>query len=134
MNLILLDELIVKTIIIFLFRLSSAVKTKKNHQTQVVEIGDWDMDATAFIAVAHSLPTGANSKVRSIDVMIRNDGGGGPFPLTSMNQVSQNIDGGIESIDATNVQLSRLTAGGFDTTSFDSTSYNRGWITIEFEV
>lgn len=92
---------------------------------KIVDIGDWNMDTTSPLAVAHGLTL---SKIRDVAVMIRNDAD------TTYYLLNDTTNGGsILSIDATNVNLERTAAGIFDNTSFDSTSYNRGWITITYE-
>ena len=47
--------------------------------------------------------------------------------LVAFDAVSGNI-----RADATNIRLQRIASGYFDNTSFDATSYNRGWITIHY--
>jgi hypothetical protein len=60
--------------------------------------------------------------------MIRNDAD------TTYYLLNDTTNGGsILSVDATNVNLERTAAGIFDNTSFDATTYNRGWITITYE-
>lgn len=90
-----------------------------------LDIGDWDMDATVGINVAHSLSATEWKTVRQIDVMIRNDVDTQYHPLLYPNAGA--MDGGISS---TNIAIERDTGGFFDSTSFDSTSYNRGYITF----
>lgn len=97
-------------------------------RTKVMDIGDWNMDTTGSVSIAHGL---SFQKVRSISVLIRNDldteyydlsanhepgNSGGPFPLIHANN--------------TNIVLERMPGGFFDDTNYDSTTYNRGWITI----
>ncbi|MCK4500826.1 hypothetical protein KAU11_10025, partial [Candidatus Babeliales bacterium] len=89
-----------------------------------LDIGDWDMDATLGINVAHGLSATEWKTVRQLDAIIRNDADGQYFPLLVPN--SGAIDGGIASINATNIAMERTTGGFFDSTSFNSTSYNRG--------
>jgi len=108
-----------------------------NVRTKIIEIGDWDMDADATKQVTHGLDF---TKIRSVSAVIRNDAGTGQFPVPS----SLSTTGVAELFFANNIVpvpitstvivLARLTGGGFDDTAFDSTSYNRGWITIVYEV
>jgi hypothetical protein len=97
-------------------------------KTKVIDIGDWDMDATSAITVAHGL-TLAN--IRSVTALVRDDAGTKFHMLTPAYALSA-VDGNIIEIDATNVSLSRTAAGYYDSVAFDSTSYNRGWITITY--
>lgn len=91
-------------------------------------INDWDMNSEGVKIVAHGL-TLAN--IRGIRVVIRNDSGSNFFDLTS--PLSGGFEGGyISNIDSTDVYLARYNGGYFDSVLFDSTSYNRGWITIDY--
>lgn len=95
---------------------------------KVILIGDWNMDNDATKSVAHGLDV---TKIFSITSMIRNDDDTSHYPLTR-GAAGTPVDGSIESIDATNVNLARSSSGAYDGTDFDSTSYNRGWIQIEY--
>ncbi len=94
----------------------------------VVEIGDWDMDTTASVAIAHGLTL---SKIRSVSALIRNDAGTVLYPLIGHDGAAAAAM--IETIDATNINIIRAAGGDFDGADFDSTSYNRGWIKIDYE-
>ena len=89
-------------------------------QTIVVEIGDWNMDSTASVNVAHGIAD--FKKIRSVTGIIRNDGDTTSYPIAE--------DCSVSSIGSTNVVLARTESGDFDSSDFDSTSYNRGWITL----
>lgn len=84
----------------------------------VIDIGDWDMDTTSPTSVAHGL---TRSTIRAADVIIRNDADSAYYKLSNYGQIS---------FTDTNVSLARDAGSVFDSTSYDSTSYNRGWITI----
>lgn len=98
-----------------------------------LEIGDWDMDATIGVNVAHGLSSTEWKTVRQIDAMVRNDLDGVYFNLGASIAVSGTLDGSVESIDSTNFAISRTTGGFFDSTGFDSTSYNRGFISFWYK-
>lgn len=94
-------------------------------------IGDWDMDATASVSVAHGV---VGSSIRSATAFIRKDSDEiqpdevydirtGESQTTIQGHVWV-ADGGLQ------ITLSRVGAGFFDDTKFDATSFNRGWITI----
>ena len=95
-------------------------------KTKVIEIGDWNMDATSTATVAHGL-TLAN--IRSIRVIIQNDDGN---TVNNLNVDNSTAQGGYWTAGATNVTLSRITSGLYDGVSYDATSYNRGWIVIDY--
>jgi hypothetical protein len=95
-----------------------------------VNIGDWDMDTTESKNVAHGLAD--FKKIRGIDVIIRNDSDSVPYHHLSGSNGVLNV--WVNGIDNSNIGLSRVAAGIFDTTAYDSTSYNRGWVTITYEL
>ena len=96
----------------------------------VVDIGDWNMDSTDYVYVAHGLSD--EQQVRYVDVIIREDTPGGT--LHHLVRSSGPAGGSIYTIDDTYIMLDRTLSGYFDNPSFDSTSYNRGWITIGYGV
>jgi len=100
------------------------------HKIKIVDIGDWNMDTTTNVAVAHGL-TLAN--IRAASLMIRSDADTTYYPGDGqLNAADENTPAWIASIDATNVNIYRKTSGIFDSAGFDSTSFNRGWITITY--
>jgi hypothetical protein len=105
-----------------------------NLSTKIVDIGDWDMDATDSITVAHGCD---NLQIRNIEAVIFTDTGvtvsnGNSFPLGLRWEASGNVQGGLYW-GATDVYLHRLIGGLFDSTSFNATSYNRGHLIITYQ-
>lgn len=99
--------------------------------TKVVQIGDWNMDSSVSVNVAHGIAD--YKKIRSIGSIIREDSDVGYYSLGYINSAA--ADGfGVSNITTTNIQLARVDSGAFDNTNFDSTTFNRGWITITYEV
>ena len=97
---------------------------------KIIEIGDWDMyvsgSGSSSINVAHGL--GASwVNIRSISVVVRNDADT-IYHTTLVLTYSL----WIVRFTSTNIELD--SAGFFDTSSYESTSYNRGWIYITYEV
>jgi len=93
---------------------------------KVLDIGDWDMDASPSVSV--SVPGIDLSKVRGLSIAIRHDSGG-------INDLMGDLGGTAivapaVTMASNSVTMNRKTGGVFDSTSYDSTSYNRGWITI----
>jgi len=99
---------------------------------KIIEIGDWNMDTTVTITVAHGLAD--EQKIREMSCMIRNDAADTVFPLGGFFTSGGQMSGGVDGAGGTNVTLSRDTSGQFDSPSFDSTSFNRGWLTIVYTV
>ena len=90
---------------------------------KMVEIGDWNMVSTGTKDVAHGLTLAG---IHSVSVMIRNDDDTTHYNLLAGGGI---IAGGY-TCGSTNVALNRTSGGAFDGISFDSPTYNRGWITI----
>lgn len=100
-------------------------------KTKFVDIGAWDMDATAFLAVAHGVSGGA-TVITSVFVTIYNDAGNTAYDLCGLTDGSGNSAGFISGWDGTNITLGRVASGGFDNTSFNDPLVNRGVIKITY--
>jgi hypothetical protein len=98
-----------------------------------IQIGDWDMDATPQVLVPHGIAD--FKKIRAISVLIRNDADSIIRNLTPSYGAGGGIDDGAgpTTIDSTNVTIDRASGGFFDSAAFDSTGFNRGWVTITYE-
>lgn len=96
---------------------------------KILDIGDWNMDSTASITVAHGLTT---ANIRNVFVIIRSDNDAIRIPLDYYSQVPSPISNGYFYISGSDVYLLRTSGGGFDATNYNDTSYNRGWIIIEY--
>ena len=91
---------------------------------KIIDIGDWDMDATVSVTIAHGL-TFANIRP-PVSVLIRND-----INTTRYEFVANTLAGYIY-LGATNVILVRTAGSIFDSVDYDSTSFNRGWISLTY--
>lgn len=98
-------------------------------KTKIVEIGDWDMVATASVSITHGI-AGGLTKIRSVDVEIINDTEQFSYPLDYNGPLGIS---GYSRNSLTTISLTRVASGTFDSASFDLTSFNRGWITITYE-
>lgn len=110
---------------------SSAGNSVVNLKTKVVEIGDWDMDTTQFKTVLHGLSD--HKKVRTVNVFINEDIGSLFHPLGLYVDSTGLLGGGVDYLNSTGVILRRVTGGLYDNANFNSTPFNRGWITITYE-
>jgi hypothetical protein len=98
---------------------------------EVIELGDWNMDTTTNIDVAHGL---TYADIISAEVWIRNDADTVRSNISSgVSAANTTPQGYIGDIDATNVNIVRLTTGKFDHVDYDSISYNRGWLIITYK-
>lgn len=87
-------------------------------------IGDWNMDATAGVDVAHGL-TKAN--IRNVTGLIRADDDVRYYTISQFRAISaDNVYFNFISTGA--ITINRLTSGDFDGTGFDATTFNRGWV------
>lgn len=95
----------------------------------VVNIGDWDMDATASVNVTHGIAD--YSKIRSVNVLIIPDAATTLIPLNTSfaGGVPQ---GSVGQIQSSTLPLYRTAGGTFDSVNYDSTSFNRGYVTIGY--
>lgn len=105
--------------------------TGSYYKVKVLDIGDWNMDSTSSVSVLHGLAD--YKKIRGVSmIVVRDDSDTNYYSLPFFNS-STSENGGVTGITSTTVNVGRLTGGVFDNTSFDSTSFNRGWITIIYE-
>jgi hypothetical protein len=96
----------------------------------VIEIGDWNMDSAGTVTVNHGVAD--FKKIRSVDCIIRDDTDNFYYPIDFFDTGTETVQGGKLGISSTQISLARKTGGVFDSGSFDSTSFNRGWITISY--
>jgi hypothetical protein len=108
-----------------IYRTSGAVETTKILLTKVIEIGNWDMDAGNNVDIITGLPS---LKVRSCHIAIINDTADSIYPLEMSG-----FHRFYELVGDIRIIIDRTLGGTFDNASFDSTPYNRGFVTIEYE-
>ena len=112
-----------------------------------VAIGDWNMDTTRSIFVGLPGFISSRANIALLFVMIRPDGDSDyskSIPLNSVQNAAfgdfagnnPEPQGGIDyaALDSgdTNLVLSRKQLGEFDNSTFSSTGYNRGYLTIGY--
>lgn len=115
----------------------ATVKTLPSFQpkSKIIDIGDWNMDSTSTISVAHGLTP---SKIRSFNVFIYPDASSTvllPIDYVDMGggfSGSATLPSGAANLAGSNIVLIRAAGGSFDNTGFDQTSFNRGYITIMY--
>jgi hypothetical protein len=124
----------------------AAAASFKRVYTKILEIGEWNMNSNASgsetVTVAHGI-TGLLTKdgVR-LSATIRNDANTEwhDFIVSAFSGSVTNLSSAELYADATNIniEINRATSPGsgacsiFDNTNFNATSYNRGWITIQY--
>lgn len=97
---------------------------------KIIEIGDWNMDADSGVSVTHELSD--FKKIRSVDVIIRRDGDV-IYSDLGIVEVDGTLGGGWIILNSTDITLTRVAGGFYDAAVYDDTSFNRGFINIEFE-
>jgi hypothetical protein len=92
-------------------------------RSKIVSIGDWNMDSAADLSVAHGLTD--RTVIKRVSAIIRHDNDTPYYELQGDNY-------GTILFTDTNIQLGRVAGGNFDNTNFNATSFNRGWIFIDY--
>jgi hypothetical protein len=108
------------------------IKTKDGSvlRWKIIEIGNWNMDSTGSVTVAHGL---TQTKIRTLNAEIRGDVGSAyETELHSIDSYINTLVCGFKSVVGAYIVLTRTSSGFFDSNFFDATSYNRGWITIGY--
>lgn len=100
----------------------------------IVNIGDWNMGASASVNVLHGLTL---SKIRSITGVLRNDSDSVYYPIPYVHPNSRTGAGNQDSlsiiaITSTYVQIVRTDTGWFTLGGFTATGYNRGYLFIKY--
>jgi len=99
-----------------------------NLQVSIVNIGAWDMTATAQISKAHGLSI---LDITSYEASIYADGNSALFQLAIAN--SSGADGAVTGqvqVEGANVLVRRNETGFFNSAFFNDPNIDRGWITI----
>jgi len=88
--------------------------------TEVLSIGAWDMDATSYKIVSHSINY---AKIRNVSFVIIRDTD--PEIRLFPNEIEI-------VLDASDIWLFRLDLGKYDNVNFNDGTKNRGWVTIQY--
>jgi len=98
---------------------------------EIFDIGDWNMDETESAQIDFSGLT--YSKIRSVSVLIRDDNDDNKWSFET--EANTGVTGSVQIDESTSLIILRRTLNGiFDSASFNSTSYNRGWVTVTYTV
>jgi len=113
--------------------MQTVVSTGNSYTTKTVNIGDWNMDTTISVTPLHNLSATEWKTIKSISVIIRDDLDSTYYPLDLAYTTDTGVtSGAIQYFDFLGIKIERFTAAFFDSSFFDSTAYNRGWITFEY--
>jgi len=94
--------------------------------TKVIEIGDWNMDSTSIVSINHNLTF---TDIIGIQILIRDDGNS---LKTELSHLDSTTVSGTYSINSTLVTMIRTSGGFYDNTTYDQTSFNRGWVILSY--
>ncbi len=97
--------------------------------TKVIDIGAWNMMGGSSITPAHGLDF---DKIISISVIVRNDTGDFKFLLTGIPGAAAGVDGSIQHISSTVVNIQGISGGFYDDSDFSSTGFSRGKMYITY--
>ncbi len=102
--------------------------------TKVLSMGDWNMDTTGSVTVAHGLNY---KKIRSFFAIVRDDND----QVYSQSTLRPDVAGtqtelwfdDLSPFSTTDFNIQRRIGGIFDNTTYNATSFNRGWVTVVYE-
>ena len=96
---------------------------------KIVNIGDWNMDSDESVSVAHGLTF---AKIVGLRGGVINDIGNTLTPICWYQTTTATAAQISASVIGNNVVLNRLAGGIFDGTDYDATSYNRGYLILDY--
>jgi hypothetical protein len=94
-------------------------------QEKSFNIGDWNMFATTVCSFVHGLDL---TKIKTVAAFIRAD----DSAIHALYSIDF-MESGHVLVSSTQFVIEHYAASIFDNTSFDQTSFNRGWIFIKYE-
>ena len=89
---------------------------------KTIDIGSWDMDTDSTKTIVHRQDW---TKIRTLDAMIINDAESTYYQLVGDTR-------GSNRAQANTLTLSRGSSGTFDTTNFNDTAINRGYVIVGY--
>jgi hypothetical protein len=119
---------------------SSDVVTTKVMKDYVIEIGSWDMSSGTGSSILQRVTSlvVADTQIVNIYAIIFNDGGTIQRPLDSGDPTTS-ANGGVDDITSSGggtpthtIELFRRVGSDFDSTDYDDTGVNRGFIHIKY--
>jgi len=108
--------------------LSSTISLVRRYK-KTMEIGDWNMDTIESVNIAHGL--GSPGKIRNLYAIVRRDNDAEHIPINFCD--ANGVMNGRIGRYSDNINVWRRAGGSFDSSNFTASSFNRGWITIEYE-
>jgi len=104
--------------------------------TSIYDIGTWNMDGQSEWWVITDIPYADILKIRKVTVMIRSDDFAiGQKILTDITGQDGTFTIGPDSETFSGkvaVLITRPTSGYYDNTTYNDTTINRGWVTVEY--
>lgn len=104
--------------------------------TSIYDIGTWNMNSQSERWVITDIPFADLMKIRKVSVMIVSDEHFGGFRILSDFGVYDgtfDIGPDTETLSGNvGILMTRATGGHYDSTTFEDTGDNRGWVIIEY--
>lgn len=98
---------------------------------KVLTLPVWDMDTDSSVVVPHGLSD--HTKIRIVKGVIRNDVTNVTDRILEAAASDGTIQGGAISMDATNINVFRMTGGTYDTTAYNDTGSSRGILIVFYD-
>jgi len=114
---------------LFATKLCELILAKNLFSVFKVIIGPWDMQGTPTLSFPHGLSATEFNTVVGIDIIIKNDLQDLFIPLGVGSGTSSN---GFCSIDATNINITRIAGETFDSPAYSSLALNRAVALIKY--
>ena len=95
-----------------------------------INIGNWNMTTTNIVYVEHGLSA---TKIKGVEAFILADTNEtGSIGSMLVGHDVNGLGGGMIAVNTTNIVLVRTISGRFTNGGFEDTSYNRGYVKIEY--
>jgi len=99
-------------------------------KTKVLDIGGWDMDTVGAVNINHGLTSTEYENIIAVSVILRNDTLAEVYDASSTNSYSSDVE---YNLSTAVVRINRKGGGFFDSTNFDDSTINRGFIKIDYK-
>ena len=105
-----------------------AIRDERGYVNKSLTISSWDCDTGATYQAAHGLSATEWKTIIDIQVVIFNNANTFMYDLKGMHGAGV-LNGGVESVDSTNINLDRTATGTFDNPNFNAAT---GTITFKY--
>ena len=96
-----------------------AIRDEVGYTTKTIAISSWDCDTGATYQAPHGLSATEWVTIIDIQAVLFNNAGTFMYDLKGIHGAGV-LNGGVESVDSTNINLDRTASGTFDNSNFNS--------------